>query len=179
MEDILDVIVSRRSVRKFKPDMVEKSLIEKVVKAGTYAPTGMNRQSPIILAVTNKKLRDELSAECAKHRVMTYGTDPFYGAPVVLVVLADKKVHTATYDGSCVMQNMLLEAHSLGLGACWIHHCWQVFESEYGKNLLKSLGIEGDYEGVGHCILGYPDEMPTKPLERKSNYVYYIDWNGV
>ena len=117
MEDILDVIVSRRSVRKFKPDMVEKSLIEKVVKAGTYAPTGMNRQSPIILAVTNKKLRDELSAECAKHRVMTYGTDPFYGAPVVLVVLADKKVHTATYDGSCVMQNMLLEAHSLGLGS--------------------------------------------------------------
>ena len=112
MNDILEIIKSRRSVKKYKSDPVPKELLEKIVEAGTYAPTGRNWQSPIILAVTNKELRDELSRlnfmSDSDKRV-----DPFYGAPVVLVVLADKSKHTYIYDGSLVMENMLLEAHSL------------------------------------------------------------------
>jgi len=172
--DILDIIVSRRSVKKFKSDMVSDELIEKVIKAGTYAPSGKNKQSPIILAITNKQIRNELSKLCASVRGIDGNIDPFYGAPVVLVVLVDKSVFTAVYDASCVIENMLLEAHSLGLGACWIHHCKEMFETEYGKNLLKSLGINGEYEGVGSCIIGYPAINIEGVLPRKDNYVYYV-----
>lgn len=173
MKDILDTITSRRSVKKYKSEMIDNQLIEKVVKAGTYAPTGKNAQSPIIIVITKKEVRDKISQLLAESR--NSDIDPFYGAPVVLAVLAKKDVFTHVYDGSCVMQNMLLEAHSLGLGACWIHHCKEVFETEYGKDLLKSLGIEDEYEGVGHCILGHPEITPTSSLPRKDNYVYYID----
>ena len=173
MSDILELIKSRRSVKKYKSDPVPKALIEKIVEAGTYAPTGKNWQSPIILAVTNKEIRDELSR-------LNFGADPdkrvdpFYGAPCVLVVLADKSKHTYLYDGSLVMGNMLLAAHSLGLGACWIHRAKETFESAAGKAILKKLGIEGDYEGIGNCIVGYPDMTPVdKP--RKENWVYYVE----
>ena len=173
MKDILDVIVSRRSIKKFKSQMVEPELIEKVIVAGTYAPSGKNKQSAIILAVTNKDVRDNLSKLCAEFRGLK-NVDPFYNAPVVLVVLADKNVSTHVYDGSCVIENMLIEAHSLGLGACWIHHAKEVFETPYAKNLLKNLNIVGDYEGIGCCILGYPDMIVGSQLPRKDNYVYYI-----
>ena len=173
MNDILDIIVKRRSVKSFKSDMVENDLIEKVIKAGVYAPTGKNLQSPIILAITNKKVRDELSNLLASLRGLK-NIDPFYNAPVVLVVLAKKDVSTHLYDGSCVLENMLLEAHSLGLGACWIHHAKEMFETEIGKNLLLSLGITEEYEGVGSCILGYARQVPQGEIKRKENYVYYI-----
>ncbi len=173
MQDILELIKSRRSVKKFKSDPVPKALIEKIVEAGSWAPTGRNWQSPIILAVTNKEIRDKLSRlnflSDSDKRV-----DPFYGAPVVLVVLADKTKHTYVYDGSLVMGNMLLEAHSLGLGACWIHRAKETFNSEEGKAILKELGIEGEYEGIGNCVVGYPDMTPAeKP--RKENWVYYVE----
>ena len=173
MGDILDVIKSRKSVKKYKSDPVPKALIEKIVEAGTYAPSGRNWQSPIILAVTNKEIRDELSrlnfmSDSGKR------VDPFYGAPCVLVVLADKSKHTYIYDGSLVMENMLLEAHSLGLGACWIHRAKETFETDEGKAILKKLGIEGEYEGIGNCIVGYPDMTPLeKP--RKENWIYWIE----
>jgi nitroreductase len=174
MQDILDVIVSRRSAKKYKSDSVPQELVEKVVKAGSYAPSGMNRQSPIILAVTNREVRDKLSALNARLRGMPEGSDPFYGAPVALVVLADKSMFTYVYDGSVVIENMLLEAHSLGLGACWIHHGKQMFEDSEGKALLDSLGITGEYEGIGTCILGYPDCDLNRDIPRKENYIYYI-----
>jgi nitroreductase len=174
MQDILETIISRRSVKSYKSDMVPDGLIEKVIKAGTYAPSGMNKQSPIIVAITNKEVRDNLSKTVAQMRGRN-DFDPFYNAPVVLVVLADKNNFTHVYDGSLVVQNMLLEAHSLGLGACWIHWCKEAFESEYGKSILSSLGLDPDsYEGIGHCILGYPETKPEGPLSRKENYVYYI-----
>lgn len=174
MQDMLDTIVSRRSVKSYKNDNVPNDLIEKVIKAGTYAPSGMNRQSPIIVAITNKEVRDNLSKTVAKMRGRQ-DFDPFYNAPVVLVVLAKKDMFTYVYDGSLVMGNMLLEAHSLGLGACWIHWCKEAFESEYGKSILKSLNLNPDeYEGIGHCVLGYPKIKPEGTLPRKDNYVYYI-----
>lgn len=170
--EILENIKTRRSVRKFKPDMVPGDILDQIIEAGTCAPTGMNRQSPIILAITDKAVRDQLSALNAK--IMGAGTDPFYGAPVVLVVLADKACPTHVYDGSLVMGNLMLAAHALGIGSCWIHRAKEEFEMPEGKELLKSLGIEGEYEGVGHCILGYPDGAYPKAHDKKDTWVYRI-----
>ena len=173
MGDTLNIMKTRTSVKKYKPDMVPKELIDQIIEAGLYAPSGMNGQSPIVVAVTNKELRDKLSKMNAA--IMGANIDPFYGAPVVLVVLADKTRPTYLYDGSLVMENMMLAAHELGLGSCWIHRAKEEFESEEGKEILKSLGIEGEYEGIGHCILGYADgEIPTA-ASRKENRIYYID----
>ena len=172
-EKTLELIETRRSVRKFKPDAVPKELLEKIVRAGTYAPSGMGWQSPIILAVTNKELRDELSKWNA--RIMGTDSDPFYGAPAVLVVLADKSKPTYLYDGSLVMGYLMLAAHALGLGSCWIHRAKEEFESPEGKELLRSLGIEGDYEGIGHCIVGYTDGEEPKAQERKPGRAYFVE----
>ncbi len=170
--ETMQTILSRRSVKSYLDRPVEKELIEKIVEAGTYAATGRNLQSPIILAITNRQVRDELSKINAE--IMGATGDPFYGAPVVLVVLADKNCRTRVYDGSLVMGNMLLAAHDLGLGACWIHRAKETFEREEGKALLKQLGIEGEYEGIGNCVLGYPETLPAaKP--RKENWVYLVD----
>lgn len=164
-------MLTRRSIRKYKPDMLPKETIDEIIKAGTFAASGMNKQPSIIVAVTNKELRDRLSAMNAK--IMGINNDPFYGAPVVLIVLADKSSGTYLYDGSLVMGNLMLAAHSLGVGSCWIHRAKEEFESPEGKEILRALGIEGDYEGIGHCILGYIDgeEPPAHP--RKENTVYY------
>ena len=170
--EVLKAICERRSARSYKSAPVPQELIEQVVKAGTYAATGMNRQSPIILAVTNREMRDKLSKMNAD--VMGSDKDPFYGAPVVLVVLADKSVPTYVYDGSLVMGNMMLAAHTLGLGSCWIHRAKQEFDSPEGKEILAQLGITGDYEGIGHCILGYPEGGLPAEKPRKENYVYWM-----
>lgn len=171
MGETLQIIKERRSVKRYKPDMVPEELIRKVAEAGTWAPSGMGRQPAVILAVTNKELRDRLSRMNAA--IMGTDADPFYGAPVVLVVLADKNVSTYLYDGALVMQNLMLAAQDLGLGSCWIHRAKEEFESAEGKEILKSFGIEGEYEGIGHCILGYPDGEPKKAAERKASYVYF------
>lgn len=173
MTETMKSILTRRSVRRYKSTMPEKAVIEEIAKAGTYAATGMGKQSPIILAVTNKALRDKLSALNAA--VMGTTNDPFYGAPVVLVVLADKSKGTYLYDGSLVMGNLLLAAHDAGLASCWIHRAKEVFESEEGKAILAELGIEGDYEGIGNCILGYADcELPDA-APRKDGYVVWAE----
>ena len=173
MSDVLETIKSRRSIRKYKSDMIPQDKLEKIIEAGTYAATGMGKQSPIIIAVTNKELRDKLSAMNAK--IMGAENDPFYGAPVVLIVLADKARPTYIYDGSLVMGNLMLEAEAQGIGSCWIHRAKEEFESEEGKELLRTLGIEGDYEGIGHCILGYADGDALKAAPRKDSYVYYVE----
>ena len=129
-------------------------------------------QSPIIVAVTDKATRDKLSQLNAA--VLGGTNDPFYGAPVVLVVLADRQYPTYIYDGSLVMGNLMNAAHAVGLGSCWIHRAKEVFDSEEGKALLKEWGIEGDYEGIGNCILGYPAQANPAPKARKANYVHYV-----
>lgn len=169
----LEVLKTRRSIRAYQDKMPEKELIEKVLEAGTYAPTGRGKQSPVIVAVTNREIRDRLSQLNAE--IMGTDRDPFYGAPVVLVVLADRQSPTYLYDGSLVMGNLMNAAHAVGLGSCWIHRAKEVFETAEGKALLKEWGIEGDYEGIGNCILGYSDQEPMQPKPRKENYVYYVD----
>ena len=174
MSNAMENMLTRRSIRKFKSDMVPREILEQIAKAGTYAPTGMNRQAPIIITVTNKELRDRLSKMNAAI-MRRKGTDPFYGAPVVMIVLADKNVPTYVYDGSLVMGNLMLAAHELGIGSCWIHRAKQEFESEEGKAILQSLGIEGDYEGIGHCVLGYADCELPEASERKEKYSYFVE----
>lgn len=172
MSETMEKMLSRRSIRRYEDKCVSREVLERIIAAGTYAATGMNRQSPIIIAVTDKATRDQLSAMNA--RIMGADMDPFYGAPAVLVVLADKAMPTHVYDGSLVMGNLMLAAHDEGLGSCWIHRAKEEFELPEGKALLAKLGIEGDYEGIGHCIIGYPAEQPeVKP--RKENYVYWVE----
>ena len=172
MNETLQTMLSRKSVKKFKSEQVPQEMIDKIVAAGLAAPSGLNKQSPIILVVTDKQVRDELSLVNAGKDPFKRA-DPFYGAPCVLVVLADKSVPTYLYDGSLVMENMLLAAHSLGLGACWIHRARETFELPAWKEFLKNHGIEGEFEGIGNCVIGYADMQPQeKP--RRENRVFYI-----
>ena len=174
MNETLKVLETRRSCRNFDRErMVSEEDIQAIVKAGTYAATGMGRQSPIIIAVTNKELRDRLSAENAK--IMGTATDPFYGAPAILIVLADKNWANRVYDGSLVMGNMMLAAHSLNLGSIWIHRAKEEFELPEYQELLKKLGVDGEWEGIGHCAVGYVDGEFPKPAKRKDNRVFWVD----
>ena len=176
MNDIIKAMIERRSIRKFKPDMPSKEDIDAVIKAGLYAPSGMGRQETIIIAVTDKELRNKISAD--NRRIGGWENesfDPFYGAPVILIVLADKKCFTGIYDGSLVMGNLMLAAHSLGLGSIWIHRAKEEFEMPEYKQLLSDMGIEGEWEGIGHCAIGFADcEIPA-PSARKEGRVYFKD----
>ena len=171
--DAMQNLLNRRSIRKYKPDMLPREVIEKIAEAGTFAPTGKNQQSPIIIAVTNKALRDRMSALNAA--VLETESDPFYGAPVVLVVLAERSNPNHVYDGALVMGNLMLAAHAMGVGSCWINRARQVYDSEEGKAILRELGIEGDYEGIGNCILGYADCELPEARPRKENWVYWAE----
>ncbi len=173
MNEVIEMMKTRRSIRKFKPEALPEAIIEQIAEAGTYAATGKNLQSPIIIAVTNKQLRDRISEMNRKIGGWQEGFDPFYGAPAMLIVLADKNVPTAVYDGSLVMGNLMLAAHSLGIGSIWIHRAKEEFESEEGKAILAELGITGDQVGIGHCALGYIDGEEPKAAPRKENWVYY------
>ncbi len=166
-------MLDRRSIRKFRPDSVPSELVDQVIEAGLYAASGMGRQDTLIVAVTNKELRDRLSK--VNSALMGKGPDfdPFYGAPVILIVLADKQYPTHVYDGALTMGNLMLAAHTLGLGSCWIHRAKEEFEQTEFQNLLHELGIEGEWEGIGHCALGYPDQQPATP-PRKDNRVFYV-----
>ena len=172
MNQVIQTIKERRSCRNFKPDMLPDEIIQQVCEAGTFAPTGMNRQSPIIIAVKDKALRDKLSIMNA-NIMGKENFDPFYNAPVILIVIADKTAPTYIYDGSLVMQNLMLAAQSLGLGSIWIHRAKEEFNSDEGKAILKELGIEGDYEGIGHCAIGYAASALPEAKPRKENYIYY------
>ena len=172
MGETLKVLESRRSCRNFKSDMVPEDILEKIIKAGTYAATGMGKQSPIIIAVTNKEMRDKISAKNAE--IMGAAKDPFYNAPVILIVLAKKDVSTHVYDGSLVLGNLMNAAEDLGVASIWIHRAKEEFEDDFGKEILKELGITEEYEGIGHCALGYAAEPARPAAPRKENYVYYI-----
>lgn len=154
--------------------MIPRDVIDQIIKAGTYAATGRNHQGCKIICVTNPEMRNHLSEVNRQIGGWPEGFDPFYGAPVVLIVLADKNWPTHVYDGSLVMGNLMLAAHELGIGSCWIHRAKEEFEMEIGQELLQQLGIEGEWEGIGHCVLGYPDgDQPATP-ERKEDWVHYI-----
>lgn len=170
--ETLTVLKTRRSCRAYLPDPVEDEKLNAILEAGTYAATGMGRQSPIILVVKDPEVRAELQKLNAA--AMGMDIDPFYGAPELLVVLANKEMPTYVCDGSLVMGNMMNAAADLGVASCWIHRAKEEFESEEGKAILKRLGIEGDYEGIGNLILGYAAKPANAPAPRKEDYIYRI-----
>ena len=174
MNEVLEKMKSRRSIRSYQPDAVPQELLDQIIEAGLYAASGKGTQNTIILQVTNQELRDEIAKKNCEIGGWQEGFDPFYGAPAILIVLGKKDWPTHVYDGSLVMGNLMLAAHELGLGSCWIHRAKEEFETEWGKSLLHSLGIEEEYEGIGHCALGYvKGDSPQTPA-RKENRVFAI-----
>lgn len=166
------LLLERRSIRKYKDTPVPEQILDKVLEAGTFAPTGMNRQTPVMAVITNKEIRDLLERENAKVMGNESGK-PFYGAPVVVTVFYNPDVYTSFEDACLVMGNLMNAAHAAGLGSCWIHRAREVFMTDLGKSLMKEWGIPESYIGVGNCILGYADETPA-PKPRKDGYVIKI-----
>ena len=175
MNDIIKAIEERRSIRKFKAEMPKKEDLEQIIEAGLYAANGMGKQAVIIVAVTNKELRDKLSKVNCEIGGWKDGFDPFYGAPAILIVLAQMDWVNRVYDGSLVMGNMMLAAHSLGLGSIWIHRAKEEFEQEEWKEFLKDIGVEGEWEGIGHCAVGYIDGDTPKAAPRKDGRVFWAE----
>ena len=172
MADTLTTLKTRRSCRAYRPEHIEVEKLNAIIEAGTYAATGMGKQSPIILVIKNPEIHAKLSRLNAE--AMGMEIDPFYGAPDLLVVLANKDIPTYIYDGSLVMGNMMNAAADLGVASCWIHRAKEEFESEEGKNILRTLGIEGNYEGIGNLILGYAAKPAPEAAPRKADYIYSI-----
>lgn len=172
MNETIETLLNRRSIRKYKPEQIKEEELNLILEAGKYAPSGGNQQAAVIIAVQNKDLLKELSKMNAE--VIGKDMDPFYGAPTVVFVLADKSKATPIEDACLVLGNMYNAAYSLGIGSCWIHRIKPMFESIRGQALLKEWGIEGDFVGVGSCLLGYPDCEPPKAAPRKENYTYII-----
>ena len=164
-----DILLNRRSIRKYKPDQVSDAQLDAVLEAGLYAPSGMNTQNTVMVAVRDKETRDQLSRMNAA--VMGVDSDPFYGAPCVIVVLVDPERYTWIEDGSLVMGNLMLGAYQQGLGSCWIHRAQQMFDSPEGKELLKKWGLSENLRGVGNCILGYADEEPEAKPRKEGRIV--------
>lgn len=175
MNEIIRAMEERRSIRNFKPEMPPKEVLQQIVEAGLYAASGKGQQAAIVVAVTNKALRDKLAEENRRIAGAPEGSDPFYGAPAVLVVLGRKDWPTHVYDGSLVMGNLLLAAHALGLGSIWIHRAKEEFEEPEYQQLLKDLGVEGEWEGIGHCAVGYLNGEAPAPAPRKSGRVFWAE----
>ena len=175
MNEIIKAMKERRSIRKFKAELPSKADLEQIVEAGLYAASGMGKQAAIVVAVTKKELRDKIAEDNRKIGGWGEGFDPFYGAPVILMVLGNKEVPTHVYDGSLMMGNLMLAAHSLGLGSIWIHRAKEELEMDEYKELLKSLGVEGEWEGIGHCAIGYADGNLPAAAARKENRVFWAE----
>ena len=173
MNETLKTLTERRSCRKYLPKQVEADVLDLILEAGTYAPTGMNRQAPVIVAVQDQETRDQIAKMNAA--VMGSDHDPFYGAPTVLVVLADPAVRTYVYDGALVMGNLMNAAHAVGVDSCYIFRAREVFATEEGKAMLRKWGVPDHYEGIGNCILGYREEGGVKAASpRKENYIVKV-----
>lgn len=175
MNEIIQAMKGRRSIRKFKTEMPARKDLEQIIEAGLYAASGKGKQAVITVAVTDRKIRDRLSAANCRIGGWPEGFDPFYGAPAILIVLADKNWPTHVYDGSLVLGNMMLAAHSLGLGSIWIHRAKEEFDTEEWRQLLTDLGVEGEWEGIGHCAVGYADGEIPEAAERKENRVFWVE----
>lgn len=171
-ETLLD-LKTRRSCRKYQPEQIKEEELLAILEAGTYAPTGMGAQSPIIVAVQDKETRDYLSKLNAG--IMGADIDPFYGAPTVLVVLADRSRPTHVDDGNLVIGNLLNAAHAIGVDSCYIYRARETFDSAEGKELLDKWGVQGDYEGIGNVILGYGlPEGVKEAAPRKDGYIIRV-----
>ncbi len=172
MKGTIDDLLARRSSRKYSSRQIGDAELEEVLKAGEYAPSAMGRQSSVMVVLQDREAIAKLSRMNAA--IMGSSSDPFYGAPTVIVVLGDRSNPNSVYDGSLVMGNLMNAAHALGLGSCWIHRAYQEFESEEGKELLREWGVPGDLIGIGHCILGYAEDLPKEAAPRREGRIHRI-----
>ncbi len=174
MNETLNTLLKRRSIRNYLDKPVEKEKIDEILKAGTFAPTASGKQSPTIVCIENKddlKLAEKINAEVMGNP----SANPFYGAPIAILVLGDKDNANTVYDGTLVMGNLMNAAASLGLGSCWIHRAKETYEREDGKALLKKWGLNGNYIGIGYCVIGYTnDNALADGPARKDGYVHII-----
>ena len=172
MNETIRNLKERRSVRAYRSEQISEEQLQTILEAGTYAPSGMGKQSAILVAIQDKETIAKLSRLNAA--VMGAEIDPFYGAPTVVVVLADRSSFTWFEDGCLVMGNLMNAAYAVGVDSCWIHRAKEVFASEEGQAMLMSWGIEGDYVGIGNCILGYRTGDLPEPHPRKETYIYRV-----
>ena len=173
MNEVIQCLIGRRSVKKYLPEQIKPEELDAIVTAGTYAPSGLGRQ-PCKIVVLQKKEDIEALEKLNAAILGSPDAHPFYGAPTVCVILADPSTPTAVEDGSLVIGNMLIDAHSLGVGGCWVHRARQEFQLPEGKALLKKWGVSESYIGVGHCILGYAAQQPAPAKPRKTDFVVRI-----
>ena len=172
MNETIKTLLERRSIRKFKPEQITEDELNLILEAGMYAPSGANQQSAFFVVVQDKETLRKLSAMNAA--VWGKDVDPYYGAPTVILVFADRSKVTPVEDASLALGNMFNAAASLGIGSCWVHRERQMFETADGKDLLMKWGVTGDYIGVGSCILGYPDCEHPKAAPRKDKFIVRV-----
>lgn len=172
MNETLKVLTERRSVRSYKETQVPEEILQQILMAGEYAPSGMGMQPVVMAVVQDKETIRQLSRMNAA--VMGNDSDPFYGAPTVVAVFADSRRETCVEDGSLVMGNLMNAAFSLGVDSCWIHRAREVFQTEEGKALMKKWGLGEEYIGIGNCILGYGDKPLPQAKPRKEGFVIRV-----
>ena len=170
--EVIKAMIERRSCRKFKAEQIKDEELQAILKAGKYAATGKGLQSPKMVVIQNPEVIAKLSKWNAD--IMGVTSDPFYGAPVILIVLADKDIPTYQYDGSLVMGNLMNAAHALGVDSCWIHRAREVFDSPEGKALKAQWGVPESYVGIGHCVLGYRSGEYPEAKARKAGFVIRV-----
>lgn len=173
METTLKDLESRRSIRAYRTEQVSDEQLEKIMRAATYAPTGMGRQSPKIVVVQNP----EVLARIERMNAAVMGRPdghPFYGAPTVAIVFADSTIGTYLADGNLVIGNLLNAAHAVGVDSCYIYRAKEVFASDEGKELMKEWGLDEKYVGIGNCLLGYAAAEAAAPAPRKDDYIVYV-----
>lgn len=171
--EVLEVLKTRRSVKNYQNKSIDRIRIEKIVEAGLYAPSGKNSQDVKMLVVEDRELVQKIAKINAS--IMRVSSDPFYGAPVVIIVFADKTCHTHVEDGSLVMANLMIEAYALGIDSCWIHRAKESFSTPEGRKIARQYGIPDNYEGIGNCILGYCEGEYPQVSKRKENRIIYAN----
>ena len=170
MNEVLKALKQRRSVRRYKAEQIKDAELDAILEAGTYAPSGMGKQSAVMVVLQDRETIAALSKINAEIQGNP-GTDPFYGAPTVVAVLADSTSYNWLKDGSLVMGNLMNAAASLGVGSCWINRCGETFDRPEGRAYLEKWGLGESFKGVGYCILGYAEGEVPAPKVRKENYI--------
>ena len=173
MNETIRTLCQRRSIRRYQPQQLREEDLSAILEAGTWAPSGMNLQTAVMVVVQDPETIARMSQLNAQIMGKP-GADPFYGAPTVVVVLADGSAKNGVRDGSLVMGNLMNAAASLGVGSCWINRAEELFDQPEGKELLRQWGLPETLRGVGNCILGYPDGPAPAAKPRKEGYIVRV-----
>ena len=168
----LEIIKTRRSCRHYKAEQISDEELHAVLEAGTFAPTGHGKQDPVIVAVQNTVLKARLAKMNAE--VMGVDSNPYYDAPTYVLVFASEDNPNAVKDGSCVLENMMLAAHAIGLATCWINREYEMFKTDEGRKVMEEMGLKPGLIGIGALSLGYASREPRPAAPRKEDWIKII-----